>query len=50
MFKLLFISALIFVLYRVVMGPYLAAPTMKKEEDPKAKPEDDDYVDYEEVD
>jgi hypothetical protein len=49
MLKLLFIGALIFVLYRVVMGPYLAAPTMKKE-DPKSKPEEDDYVDYEEVD
>ncbi|MFK7810209.1 MAG: hypothetical protein AB8F74_20570 [Saprospiraceae bacterium] len=48
MFKLLFVGGLIYLLYRMVMGPYLAAPTMK--EDPKVTPEEDDYVDYEEVD
>ena len=47
MFKLLMIGGLIYLLYRTVMGPYLNAPTMK--EDPKEKPSEDDYVDYEEV-
>jgi len=48
MFKLIFVGGLIYLLYRMVMGPYLEAPTMKEE--PKIKPEEDDYVDYEEVD
>lgn len=48
MLKLLFVGGLIYLLYRMVMGPYLDAPQMK--EVPKEQAEEDDYVDYEEVD
>ncbi|MFT4667192.1 MAG: hypothetical protein ACI8YQ_000491 [Polaribacter sp.] len=48
MFKLIFVGGLMYLLYRMVMGPYLEAPKMKEE--PKIKPEEDDYVDYEDVD
>ena len=47
MFKLLFVGALVYLLYRVVMQPYLDGPTYKNPD--IEKPEDDDYVDYEEI-
>ncbi len=48
MFKLLVLGGLIYLLYRMVMGPYLNAPTMK-DPPPDEKPGEDEYVDYEEV-
>ena len=48
MFKLLFVGGLVYLLYRMVMGPYLDAPTTKDK--PIDKPGEEDYVDYEEMD
>jgi len=56
MFKLFYIGALLYLLYRVIIIPFLGTPKQApkaniKAENPKEKKIDDnDYIEYEEVD